>query len=64
MFRKKTQTVMGQDLPSPRLTRGGVIMILTHFAAPIVAVLIAVDVMLYFVFKAAFGWCYGLWCWV
>ena len=64
MLRRKTQTVMGHDLPRPRLTRDGFVMMLAYFAAPIMAVLLAVDVILYFVLKAAFGWCYGLWCWV
>lgn len=55
---------MGHRLPRPRLTRDGFVMMLAYFAAPIMAVLLAVDVILYFVLKAAFGWCYGLWCWV
>ena len=64
MLRRKTQTIMGHSLPRPRLTRDGFVMMLVYVCAPIMAALIAVDVVLYFVLKAAFGWCYGLWCWI
>lgn len=64
MLRKKTQTVMGYELPSPRVTGDGFIMMLAYFAAPILTLLVSIDVVLYFALKAAFGWCYGLWCWV
>jgi len=63
MLRKKTQTVMGHTLPSPRVTRDGFVMMLVYFAAPMMAVLIGIDALLYLLFRYAFGQCYGVWCW-
>lgn len=62
MLRPKTQTIMGHSLPSPRVTGDGFKMMLTYFAAPLMGMLVGIDVILYFVLKALFGWCYGLWC--
>ncbi|MEM9495488.1 MAG: hypothetical protein AAGA09_05755 [Pseudomonadota bacterium] len=63
MLRKKTQTVLGHQLPSPRVTRDGFVMMLAYFAAPMMAFLIGVDVLLYVFFRVVYGECYGVWCW-
>ena len=63
MFRKKTQSVMGRTLPSPRVTRDGFVMMLLYFAAPIMTVLVGIDALLYLFFRHVYGVCYGVWCW-
>jgi len=64
LLRKKAQTVLGQKLPSPRMTRDGFIMMLTYFAVPLMAFLIALDGLLYFLLRWLFDICYGVWCWI
>ena len=64
MFRKKTQTIMGVTAPSPRMTSHWYKMVLLYAAAPVMTLLVGVDVILYFVLRATFDICYGLWCWL
>ncbi|MEO0399080.1 MAG: hypothetical protein AAF224_06600 [Pseudomonadota bacterium] len=55
-------TVKGFSLPAPHLTRGGVWLMLRYLAAPLLAALLAFDVLMYFVFRYAFDSCYGVLC--
>ena len=54
---------MGHRLASPRLTAAGFAMMLKYFAAPLMAAMIALDLVLYVFFRYGFGICYGVWCW-
>jgi len=63
MFRKKTQTILGHKLPSPRVTRDGFIMMLSYFALPLMTALVGIDALLYLYFLYAHDTCYGVWCW-
>ncbi len=64
MLRKKTQTISGHTLPSPRMTRAGMVLMLTYFALPLMTVLVAIDIVMYFLLRYAFDVCYGVWCWL
>ncbi|WOI54587.1 hypothetical protein [Parvularcula sp. LCG005] len=65
MFGRKKQLKTGGDdlhLPSPRLTRTGLRLILINIALPIMLVLVVIDYALYMFFKYALDRCYGVWC--
>lgn len=63
MIRKKTQTVKGHQLSSPRLTATGLRLLLLYVAGPILALLALIDGALYLYFRFVLGLCYGVWCW-
>ncbi|MEM8799177.1 MAG: hypothetical protein AAGF15_03765 [Pseudomonadota bacterium] len=56
--------VRGYDLPSARLTRTGVSVILRHAVAPFLVAMLALDLIAYAVWTLGFGKCYGLLCWI
>ena len=62
MLRKETQTVMGHTLRSPRITKAGFRMMLLYAVLPMMAVLGALDGILYLFFRYVLGSCYGVWC--
>lgn len=45
------------------MTRAGFMMMLVYFAAPLMAVLISFDIVMYFAMRIVFNACYGVWCW-
>lgn len=47
---------------SPRLTPTGVRVLLQYVAGPILLVLLAMDIALYFIFKVFYNSCYGVLC--
>lgn len=62
MFRRKTQTIMGHTLPSPRVTRTGFRLMLLQVAAPLLIILLLMDVALYLFFRFVLDSCYGVLC--
>lgn len=56
--------VRGRAIPGPRLTAWGAVAILVHLGLPLLAVLGALDLLLYLVFTRLLGRCYGLLCWL
>lgn len=53
---------MGHAIAPPRLTRYGWLAMLWYLGAPVMALLLALDLVLYLLFTYGFGLCYGLWC--
>ncbi|MEM9988201.1 MAG: hypothetical protein AAF723_01680 [Pseudomonadota bacterium] len=49
-------------MPSPRLTGTALRLMLLYIALPMIVGLALIDVILFLVFKYAFGSCYGVWC--
>ena len=61
-MKTKPQTVKGHTLPAPRLTRAGYRMIARQIIAPLLGGLLALDVLLYVIFRYGFNQCYGVLC--
>ncbi len=59
---KDVQRIYGYHLPQQRLTLWATLYFLAYFAAPLLLVLLGLDVLLYVVFKYGFDSCYGLLC--
>lgn len=49
-------------IPAPRFTRWALVYFLKFVAVPVLLVLLALDVALYFVFRDWLGACYGILC--
>ena len=56
--------VRGREVPGPRLTAWGALMIVVWLGLPLLAALALLDVLLYLVFARLLGRCYGLACWL
>jgi hypothetical protein len=56
--------VRSQEVPGPRLTAWGALMIVVWLGLPLLAVLALLDALLYLVFAQLLGRCYGLGCWL
>lgn len=54
---------MGVDAPAPRITGRAVWLVSVYLALPLIAALVAFDVVVWWIFKAVWGVCVGLWCW-
>ncbi len=63
-LRRSPERVHGYVIPAPRLTRRALVYFLGYVAAPVLLVLLALDILLYVVFRDVFGICYGVLCWV
>ena len=62
MRRRRVQTVMGREIPEPRVTLEGRWMAFSRLGLPLLAVLLIFDILVWALFKALFGWCVALWC--
>ncbi|MEK0082748.1 hypothetical protein [Benzoatithermus flavus] len=51
-------------MTGPRLTGWGIATIVVHVGLPLVAALLALDLLFYLVFTRVLGRCYGLLCWL
>ena len=63
-LRRSPERVHGHVIPAPRLTRTALAYFLGYVAAPVLALLLALDVALYLLFRDVFGICYGVLCWM
>lgn len=54
----KHSTILGYDLPKPRITPAGVLWCLLYAGLPIALIGNLLDLAV----QWAFGWCIGLWC--
>lgn len=61
-WKKKHRDVMGHTISAPRPTLWAYLYILKYVAAPLLLILLALDILLFFIFKYAFDSCYGLAC--
>ncbi|MBO42369.1 MAG: hypothetical protein CMM28_01460 [Rhodospirillaceae bacterium] len=59
---KKASSVKGIYLPGPRFTRWAWIYFVAYVAAPILAIGLVSDLVLYYIFDQWFGACYALLC--
>ena len=60
----RRQHVGARDVPSPRLTTWGALMILLWLGLPLLAAACLLDAALYLVFTRLLGRCYGIFCWL
>lgn len=58
------QKIRGRLVPTPRLTRWGVLALLLWLGLPLFAALALADLALYLLFTQLLGRCYGLLCWL
>lgn len=58
----KPASVEGHVIPSPRPTWWAVRCALLYVGAPLVGLLLALDAVLYLVFRLVLGRCYGVFC--
>lgn len=58
----KDRTVMGHDLPGPRVTAAGWRLAALWLAAPALAAIVAADLLGWAVARAVFGVCFGMVC--
>lgn len=56
------RSILGHTIPKRRFTRWAVYYFLLYFCLPVLALGLAVDLLLYFVFSGIFGRCYALFC--
>ena len=54
---------MGVDAPGPKPTAVGVWLALRYFGLPLLAVLFALDVVIWLISEMFWAVCIGLWCW-
>ncbi len=59
----KSVRIMGRDVPRRRFTGWAAVYIAVFFCVPLLALCAALDAILQVVLEAAFGICYGVWCW-
>ncbi|MEM6683504.1 MAG: hypothetical protein AAF607_14820 [Pseudomonadota bacterium] len=57
------KTVFGIAAPPARFTTRGKLRVIGLIAAPVLALLLALDVIGYLIAKYALGSCYGILCW-
>lgn len=60
---KSAKPVMGVRAPAPRVTWAAVRLAVLYLGLPILAGLVALDVVIWLVAEAIWGVCVGLWCW-
>ncbi|MEM6662633.1 MAG: hypothetical protein AAF666_10710 [Pseudomonadota bacterium] len=58
------RSVMGVSVGAPRVTPGAIWIALRYVGFPLLAALVAFDVLVWLVIDAAWGICVGLWCWL
>ena len=56
------ETVMGHRIPPPRLTRAAWFAAVKYLGLPFLGLMLALDLLLYLVFRYGFESCYGLFC--
>ena len=56
--------IMGNDVPRRRFTRWAALYFIFFFCVPLLALCAALDAIIGVALKAAFGICYGVWCWL
>jgi len=61
-LREKAHSVRGIYLPGPRFTRWAWVYFAVYIAAPILAVGLISDIVLYYIFDQWLGTCYALLC--
>ncbi len=59
---RKSDRIMGIDIPRRRFTWWAAIYFLVFFATPVLGVALALDTLLYLIFDRWFGACYGVFC--
>lgn len=57
-------TVMGYNIPSPKLTKWAGIKLTQYIIGPFLGVLLLLDVVFYFILKYGFDTCYGIMCFI
>ncbi|WP_298720106.1 hypothetical protein [uncultured Ferrovibrio sp.] len=62
LIRKRPERIHGYSIPAPRFTRWALIYFLKYVALPVLLVLLALDLGLYFLFREVFNTCYGIAC--
>jgi hypothetical protein len=62
MTKKTIQTVKGHTLRAPHLTRMGYRVIAQQLIAPLLGGLLALDILIYVIFRYGFHQCYGVLC--
>lgn len=60
--RPKIDSVKGHHLPAPRLTAAAWGVLMLYVIAPFLGALLALDGLLYLLFRYGFDRCYGLLC--
>ncbi|MEO1330850.1 MAG: hypothetical protein AAFW46_14435 [Pseudomonadota bacterium] len=62
MRRRQVQTVMGREIPEPRVTIEGRWLAFTRLGLPLLGALFLFDLAVWALFEALFGWCVAIWC--
>lgn len=60
---KRAKPVMGVDAPGPKPTAAAIWLALRYLGLPLLAVLFALDVVVWLVGELFWDVCIGLWCW-
>ena len=60
---RNRKSVMGISVPAPRITGRAVRLVALQLALPLIAALIAFDILVWLIADAIWGICIGLWCW-
>jgi hypothetical protein len=63
MFRKP-EAIRGHVIRKPRLTLVGYMYLLRYLGLPFLGALVALDAVLYLIFRFGFDVCYGLFCYL
>ena len=56
--------IMGREIPRRRFTFWAALYFTVFICVPLLALGAALDALLFVVLEAAFGICYGVWCWI
>lgn len=59
-----TKPVYGITAPAPRITQKAIWLALRYVGLPLLAGLILLDVVVWWVFEVIWSVCIGLWCWI
>lgn len=59
---RRPERIHGLIIPAPRFTRHALVYFLKYLAAPVLLLLLLLDVALYVLFREAFDACYGVMC--
>lgn len=59
---RKAQSINGYVLPARRLTGWALYYFLLYFGAPVIGFALALDALLFVLFRDYFGTCFGVFC--
>lgn len=62
IFRRSPERIHGYVIPAPRFTRQALVYFIKYAVAPVLLILLALDLGLFFLFRNVFGLCYGVAC--